>query len=528
MREAAIGDRWSLRLSLQGDLRQYWPLWLVVGAAIGLRLYGMGRIPGILGDEGWYGVQVQRLLAGSGGALRTPTGNVPGIVQYGSLALLHLFFQPSAFLLRIPALLSSLAAMAVAYTLARRYFGASSGMAALVFMACLPVNLAYARLGWDPSHTGLLLLLACYAVAAERRVLSALAFAFALANHPAAVFGAPFLTLACLGFELDRHPWRKAGLRTAAYAALLMLAIAFSLALSPAAGQYVDLAKSLARIADPSAWGNFVLLYARLLSGDTVYRFIVGQGPGSPGTGSDYLVLVVVAVILVAGLRALRHRFHWPTTGLVAGWLASIVLLFLVAGPWALRPSLERFGIALIPATALALAVLLGRCFPDGSRKPFFQASVAGLVLPLLAGFWLGYLRPLDRGDARPGAGIPTGLPALNQAALEAVARRSGSMRARVVAEDWWIYWPIAYLAGPRSPLAIEPGGPEAARGRDVPPGGTYWIAYRGGALDRSLGGNKAIRRVATVEDRERRHALEIWWRPLPAPKTPGTVRDPA
>jgi hypothetical protein len=503
---------WSLRRSLKADMRRFWPLWLIVAAAIAMRLHGIGRMPGILGDEAWYGVQIQRFLEGTGGAWRTPTGNVPGIIHYGSLALLHSLFQPSALLLRIPALLSSLAAIALAYTIARRYFGAAAGMAALVLMACLPINIAYARLGWDPSHTQLLVLLATYAALADRRILSALFFAFALSNHPAAVFAAPFLTLAYFGIDIEHRPWRRAAARTAAYVALLALAILFSLSLSPGAGHYVDISRSIIRLGDLSAWSDFALLFGRLLSGETAYNFIVGQSLGPMRTAIDLIVLLVLAAILTAGLIALRRRLHWPTAAVTAGWLASLFLLFVVAGSWALRPSLERFSIALVPPTALALAALLGRCFPGGIHRGLFQALVAAMALPMLAGFWLFYLQPLDRGEGRPGTGLWTGLPALNQAALEAIIARTGAVHARVIAEDSWIYWPVTYRAAGQRLFIVNAGTGIVPMPRETLPGGTYWISYRGRALDRELSRREDVRLVRTLETTDRRHALKIWW----------------
>jgi len=514
---SATGDdrpaqlNWSLRRSLKSDLRRYWPLWLIVAAAVAMRVYGIGRIPGILGDEGWYGVQIQRHLAGAGGAWRTPTGNVPGVIQYGSLALLNTLFPPSALLLRIPALLSSLAAMAVAYIIARRYFGATAGMAALVLMACFPVNISYARLGWDPSHTQLLVLFAVFAAVANRRLLSSLCFAFALANHPAAVFAAPFLTLAFFGFDVRLHLWRIAAVRTAAFAGLLVLAILLSLALSPGASHYVGVSTSLARLVDPSAWFQFARLFGRLLSGETVYDFIAGQTFGPLQTEIDIIVLLLLTAMLIAGLMALRRQPHWPTAAFVAGWLISVFLLFAVAGNWVLRPSLERFSIALIPPTALALAALFGRWFPGDRGRGYFQALMASLALPLLAGFWLFYLQPLERGEGRPGSGLWTGLPALNKPALDTITARNGGVQARVIAEDSWIYWPVTYLAADR-PISTFNAKRDAVP-TDGAPSGTYWIVYRDGTLDRELTRRDDVRLIRTLENADGSFALKIWWK---------------
>ena len=92
----------SLRAKLSADVRAYWPLWMIVAAAVATRFYEFGRVPGMQGDEAWYGVQALDLLRGRGGELRTPTGNVPGLLHGGALVLLHSLFQPSLWLLRLP------------------------------------------------------------------------------------------------------------------------------------------------------------------------------------------------------------------------------------------------------------------------------------------------------------------------------------------------------------------------------------------------------------------------------------------
>lgn len=501
----------TLRL-WRDDLLRFWPIWLVAAAGVIVRIYGIDRFPGIIGDEGWYGVQVQRLLLGEGAAWRTPTGNVPGLIQYGSLALLHSLFAPSALLLRLPALISSLSAIALAYIIARKYIGSTAGMMAVALMACLPINIAYARLGWDPSHTGLLVLLATFAAMEGRAPLSALAFAFAMANHPSAAFAAPFLAFAFLGADVDRGPWRRAVVRASAFAAMLAAAGLVSLLTAPNAGGYLNVSRSIARLADGSAYAEYALLFSRLLSGDSIYQFLVGAGYGAKLALVDALALLAVAAVLFGGLVALLRRPHFPTLGLVAGWLAALGVFFIVVGPWGMRPSLERFSIALVPPTVLAMAALADRMVLGFRLQKIFPYAITALGGALLASFVLFYAQPLERGEQRPGTGIRIGLPALNQPAFKEILRRAGPMQARIIVEDSWIYWPTLYRA--------EPGRFFIVRARDAEesetmafPGGTWWITYRGSELDRRLWSAPDLQRSSTVEAPDRRQALNIWRR---------------
>jgi hypothetical protein len=509
--------------ALLADLRAYWPLWLIVAAAIFTRLYEFGRIPGMHGDEGWYGVQILNLIDGRAGELRTPTGNVPGLIHGGSLALLHSMFSPSLWLLRVPALISSLGAMAAAYVVGRRFFGPAAGMTALVLMACLPINNAYARIGWDPSHGPMLVLIATYCALAGRRLLSALVFAFALSNHPSAVFVAPFLVLGYLGIQRTRLPWRSASLQTMPLVLALILAIALALLLSAGVSHYLGASKSMTRLFDPRLWADFGVMYGRLLSGDTIYHYIVGRGFVETRPWVDVVTLILLLAVMLAGLWTVLRRPEWSVVGLIAGWLASLAGLYVVAGLWTLQPGLERFGFPMVPVTALAVAAASSRLFQADSSRPLFQTLLSAVALPLLAGFWLCFLIPLDSGEARPNPGSWTGPVEPNQLAVDLIAGATApDSYARVVAEDWWSYWPIAYYAA-ATPLVIENADGKIPSPDDVRyPVSTYWIAYGGGELDRALARRGDVKRRWSVATSNPHNVLQIWWSPPPSPGAPG------
>lgn len=508
-RRHPLGSSRSIHGGTRGALP--WFVVLVVLAGVAARLYGFHRFPGIIGDEAWYGVQAQLLLAGEGADFRTPTGNVPGAIQLFSLTILHMVLPPSELALRIPPLLTSLAAMVLAGFIARRHFGTAAGWTALVLMACLPLNIAYARLGWDPSHTPLLVLAATYGALERRRLLSTLCFAFALANHPSAVFAAPLLLLSFLGSELQDKPWRVAVLRSAAFVGMLVFSLLLSRATSPAAGNYLDVATSLARLGDLSAYASFALHFAQLLSGDTVYRFIVGTGFGSTQFLVNCIILLGLCALLVAGSISLRRTPNWQAIGVVSGWLAALSMLFVVAGSWALQPSVERFSIVMIPATVLAVAALVGQLCPANSPSVKMQLATAGLGLPLLAGVVAFYLLPLDRGLQRPGEGLRIGLPALNKKALDHILLRAPPGKSEIIAEDWWIFWPVRYQAD-ADRFAVT-SAEYWSRTKAVPDmaGGRWWITYAGSDLDRQLSGRPDVRTDYSISSTGAGHGLHVW-----------------
>ena len=290
------------------------------------------------------------------------------------------------------------------------------------------------------------------------------------------------------------------------------LAGLLSLVTAPNAGGYLNASRSIARLADASAYTEFALLFGRLLSGDSVYQFLVGPGYGSALAFVDAVVLFVVAAIAIGGLAALIRRPHFPAIGLVAGWLAALAGFFIIVGPWGMRPSLERFSIALIPPTIFAMAALADRMVLGFRLQNPFPYVVSALGTALLAGFFLYYAQPLERGEQRPGAGIRIGLPALNQPAFEEILHRAGPGQARIVAEDSWVYWPVVYRAEPGRFFIVR--ARDADQSETMPfPGGTWWITYRGSGLDQRLSGTAGVRRTGTVQSSDRRQALNIWQR---------------
>jgi len=480
----------------------------VLLAAIWFRLWDLGRLPGINGDEAWYGVQAQRLIAGSGGELRTPTGNVPGLFHLGSLAALHTVFSPSGFLLRLPTLLSSLVAMVLVYVTAKRFFGRSEAIAALVLMACLPVNIAYARTGWDPSHAPMFVLGAAYAALDRRRLLAALLFALALANHPAALFTAPFLVLALLGSERAVGTWRPAVLRSLVFAGLLLLAILLSLTLSPNSTHYVVPAKMMSRLFDPDQWLAFGIGFVRLLSGQAIYESIAGGGFGAALRTVDMLTAALLLALVAAGSFAAIRRRNWLAGGVLLGWAASLFSLFLIAGGWALEPGMERFAFPLVSLTILAIAVAIGLVVR--SVRPIVPAASLGLLCAaLLLGFRQHYFVPLERGASRPSAGQWVGYPNLNGAALARIEAIAGPGRSIIVVEDWWIRWPLAY-ATTDSRFEVR----DSSEARE----GNYWVAYRGGPMDWALARQGNFQLRSSVSSSDGLNGLNIWSRkPKPA-----------
>src|SRR5688572_9295696 len=90
--------------------RIHWLVWLNCGAlavlACGFRAWNIDSIPGINGDEAWYGIQAIQMLRGETSTWRTPMDNPLNPFFFVPHLLLHALWAPSPALLRMPALVS--------------------------------------------------------------------------------------------------------------------------------------------------------------------------------------------------------------------------------------------------------------------------------------------------------------------------------------------------------------------------------------------------------------------------------------
>ena len=130
-----------------------WSLLLAVfGTGIAFRSLWLANIPGINGDEAWYGAQLRDLPHFT---WHTPSGNIVDPFHMLPLALSQFLF-PSGFLaLRLPSLLSGLLLIGLGWLIFRKSLSPTVALIFALLVAGSPDLIAYSRFGWDASHTGL-------------------------------------------------------------------------------------------------------------------------------------------------------------------------------------------------------------------------------------------------------------------------------------------------------------------------------------------------------------------------------------
>ncbi|HXH00223.1 MAG TPA: hypothetical protein VNI79_07410 [Sphingomicrobium sp.] len=484
---------------------------LVVAAGVLLRVMWLDRLTGINGDEAWYGALAQRWAAGDLTLWRTPSGNFPGPLQ-PTMVMLGQFILPGEFLvLRIPTVLSSLIAMALAWRIGKQHFDVASGRLALLVMAVIPANIAYARFGWDPSHSGMMILVGVSLALARRLTLTSLTFALALWTHPTNVFAAPFLLLIFAAAERLSGDLRLLAPRVAVLTLLMSLFTLAMMTTASQAGKFVEPEAILGRLASPDELLTFVLLLGRLMAGEPWFIALAGSGYGVLMPLIDTIGLAAIAGMLWFTVRTVSRGGLSLSGGVMLGWLATVLSYALVAGHSPLNAPTERYAFVLIAPTALALALTLRAVVASavGTWREAVLITATGAAF-LVATIAL-YLVPLATRDLRMHVAFRTGPVEPKQAAarwIGADARRRGP--ALVVAENWWLYWPLAYrLAGQGTTMIDVQAQPHAAA-RAVG-GRRLDVVFAGSRSDAQLRARGTARLAWTSRGSDGRAIVRVW-----------------
>jgi hypothetical protein len=295
----------------------------LVAAGIIFRLLWIDHLPGINGDETWYGVELLGAQPGHPPLWRTPSGNLLNPFFSAPLWGLLKVFGPFFWVLRVPAVISGLACIPIAYFLWRRFLRPSTATSAAILFATLPIVLAYSRIGWDPSQIIPAGMLVIGFSLTGRVVPTAVAFVVAVWIHPTNVFLAP-LVLTHWTFRIwvtaapgAQRRFRFASLAGVALGALLVVKLLFLPARTNVSVP--------AQLLDVVNWQHLAVLFGEMLSGISTYRYFVG--PLSPLLETTHAVVFWALFLAVVGLgtRQLIRARDWRGLSHVVGFVLMYI-----------------------------------------------------------------------------------------------------------------------------------------------------------------------------------------------------------
>jgi hypothetical protein len=449
--QSCSGGRWSLHFRLSLALG----LTAIVLVAIGLRVYGLGHLPGVNGDEAWYGNLAwdcwngkPRLLTPS----RIPVNPFFAVPSF----LLHGVFPPSVALLRVPALLSGLAALLLNAVLMRRFYGWSEAVISTTLLAVLPIMIAYSRFGWDTAQMPLATVLVLMSAARAQRDpsdrstrLAWLALFAGLIVHPTCLFLLPLTLLATLEFlQKDVPSLLRPILTTVAKRSMIVVASVAVLLLTLLRfdwrhGRLLP-SETTANIA------TFLQLFADLFSGRTVVEYLSGARVSA---WIWNLWRLAVLMLTVGGLRHLLRsqdrEDQWLGKGLILGLLA----FFVAAGNRGLQPGYERYGMILIVPIAYVWSKWLATLFRQ--VRPNF--TVLALVVPaalLMQTYATSVVHIRNTGGT---ASMParTGHEDTRAQAADLLKQHIGSRAAVVLSSSFHCSQPLRYLLADQTKINV-------------------------------------------------------------------------
>jgi len=491
----------------------------LLAVSIFLRITALDHIPGMFGDEAWYGVQMKQLYYDGSCALQTPNGNPLNPFFSGLIFILHLFFPPHILVLRAPAVLSGLLFILLTYILARKMTDPLTATIAVILTAAFPTNIAYSRLGWDASQTGLISCLVIYFAWRRNWLALTASILAAFLIHPTTVFLLPIIIVPIIvDIVTDRTSLEKLlnnKLNAWVFGGAILIFGIF--VILPVANQVFYGSVVLKRLVSPSKWYEFFILFGRLFSGITVSQFLAGYFSSNVIFAKDFLFMILFTSLVVLGGRRLVLYRNWKEFAFLSGFILSVIALFLIGGKYAVIPGQERFSVYLMAPCGLVLAFTLrvwGRT-PGQQRAMILIAGLIGWLL--MISFYNNCFQTIRKTGGLSEVTLRTAEIEPKKQVLDIIlANTKDKINLLILAENFWMYQPIRYLAADHKNIEIVDlmgaGYPLTKFVKDMH-GGAYAVGFSKGEVIRVLKyipWSDSYRRW-TIKDYGGRDLIYVW-----------------
>lgn len=428
----------------------------ILGTSVFFRVWHLGNIPGLNGDEADYGVNCIALLHGESIRWHTVNGNLLNPLYYIPCILLHAIFPRSIVLLRSLAVVFGLLALVVNYGLGARVFGRRTAVVSTLILAVLPVNIAQGRFGWDPAEILLadvfvvylsLLIVVDTSRSKKWLVWSTLAASASLFVHPTNIFLTPFL-IAAVAQRWPDHVRRwytldRVSTRTFLFYSSLFVILIGCLTVSH-------------RLWKKLWYPELPLTYSGLFSGVTTYQDIAGSllphnTPESVlvlWSAIPSLILAATALYGISVIRAGKLGEEGDRL-LYIVWLISSVLFVFVSSPRALDPGYERYAFCLILPGSLAVTRAAVR-ISDGNTALGIGLAWGGAVICyfLLGSFYVDYFRYIETTGGTSVMPYRTAQIDPKLAAWNLIrTQEQPGAAVTVVTSEYWNFMPLWYFS---------------------------------------------------------------------------------
>ncbi len=426
----------------------------LIGVSLVFRILWLDRVPGVNGDEAWYGVQAVRFVDGKTWSWQTPSGLPVNPMLFVTEVLLLKIWSPSFLILRIPIAIWACAGLAITFVLHRWYSG-SRGEALLVvaLTGCMPAHLAYSRFCWDSSFAFVAFPLVLYPflriVQGVRSIqVVLLLFAGTLLCLWVHVTHAILIVAAALIWAWNARsalatPARRRPITSTALVLIVAGALVLVFRKQHAMRILIDSATS-----SLDRFPLHLKVLADLFAGMRIYDYLAGL----PSTGSAWWTVPVFCLMSVVILLALLRSGDTADRSLALLALLSLLLIFLTGRAFRLDDaSYERYFLYAFPLSAVVLVRGVRVVMPSVGSEPGKLLAALPLVLAVcfLVQFWFCYFAVIrsQAFDSRLHQTFHTGTREPKAELASALSERlQRESHAVIYTENWWLHHSVDYL----------------------------------------------------------------------------------
>lgn len=407
-----------------------------------MRLVWLDTVAGINGDECLFGIRVYQWVHGEpvswrafpGGRLETSpilfcANVIPGLLR-----------DTAFFYLRLPTVVASILTLWLVGRGWKSVIGPAACSALVLLLAVSPQQIVYARIGFDPSLVPFCQALLIAAVMSGRAWWIAAATLLGVSTYLVVWLSLPLAGLLWL-WKHYPHRVRAAG-AVAIVGSWAAVALRYVLPLQGLGGpERVDFRRFCSGLTD-------------VFTGEAAFAYVVDPARAQlDGPLATLCGLTLILALTVQGWRDLSRR---PELGcLAAGTLIIAAGLFLRLGTHAVVPPQDRNASSLVlPVLAWIVAQLF--CSPIVRRPRLLWGMLIGVSALLSYRTLDRYLLALRyQGSSSHRAFMSA--PIEPREAAYNQARAWLQPGAVIIAEDWWIFQPVTYLALPARIAVVHP-----------------------------------------------------------------------
>ncbi|MGK0296751.1 MAG: hypothetical protein ACI9XC_000344 [Gammaproteobacteria bacterium] len=415
--------------------------------AVLLRVFELGNIPGVNGDEAWYGLIALKILSGEMVGFATPSGLLINPIYLLPVTALHLIFEPSFFLLRVPALVSGLLLIVLSYYLSKKILNDKAAIIVMLVVASLPVNIVYSRFGWDASQTVLASCVVVYALLSHRWLLFSISLVAAILIHPTNV---ALLLIAVIYIAINKkYSSQFFSLhKFVSISSLFVLFIGMYLIVTTPTlmAQIPSIHSMLTNAADFENVGEFFLNVSRLFSGTTVYLYISGAKNSFFGNAIDIILMFAICSLFIYMLAYSYKLKDKKIFSFVLSVSITMAIWFLSFTNNTLVPGRERYSLFLIMPVVICFGFFCLIIMENIKYEKIIFATLIFCNL-MMAGFIKNYFIQFYNTGGESAQTFKTNYVEPKKMVFDKVKGVIGDETVYLISSDWWNSQPLLYLS---------------------------------------------------------------------------------